>query len=239
VRREASMTEAEWLACDNPSETLDFLRGKASDRKLRLFAVACCRRVWHMHTNDAIPHAVEVSERFAEGTAGSLERREAALATRQLLERHGDCNTASYFATNAAAVCTGLPAQRAASAACVKVQNAVSFAANLPVGCPDPWKPRREEEEVHSAFVRCIFGNPFRPVTLNVAWQTPTILALAAAAYENRIMPAGTLEPDRLAVLADALEETGCDSADIINHLRSPGPHVRGCWVVDLLLGKV
>ena len=86
--------------------------------------------------------------------------------------------------------------------------------------------------------VRDIFGNPFRPVTLDLAWLTPTVLTLATSAYEERILPSGELDPDRLAVLSDALEEAGCNDADILNHLRSPGPHVRGCWVVDGLLGK-
>jgi hypothetical protein len=83
-----------------------------------------------------------------------------------------------------------------------------------------------------------IFGNPFHAAALKSAWQTPTVVALAHAAYENRILPAGTLDPARLAILADALEEAGCDNADILNHCRQPGEHVRGCWVVDLLLGK-
>ena len=88
------------------------------------------------------------------------------------------------------------------------------------------------------AILRCIFVNPFRPVSLDPAWRTPTVTALATATYEERILPAGTLDPDRLAVLADALEEAGCDNADILAHLRGPGPHVRGCWVLDLLLEK-
>jgi hypothetical protein len=91
---------------------------------------------------------------------------------------------------------------------------------------------------VLAACVRDLFGNPFRPVAINPAWQTPTVLALATAAYENRILPAGTLEPARLEVLADALEETGCDNADILNHCRQAGVHVRGCWVLDCLRGK-
>jgi hypothetical protein len=64
------------------------------------------------------------------------------------------------------------------------------------------------------------------------------VVALAQAAYDNRTLPAGTLDPVRFAVLADALEDAGCDNADILNHLRGPGPHVRGCWVLDLPLGK-
>lgn len=89
-----------------------------------------------------------------------------------------------------------------------------------------------------AALVREVFGNPFRPVNLDRAWKTPTILALAHAAYENRTLPARTLEPARLAVLADALEDAGCDNADILNHCRQPGEHVRGCWVLDLLTGR-
>ena len=88
------------------------------------------------------------------------------------------------------------------------------------------------------SLLRCVFGNPFRPVTLDPSWRTPDVLSLAQAAYEQRTLPAGTLEPERLALLADALEDAGCDSAAILAHLRGPGPHVRGCWALDLLLGK-
>ena len=77
-----------------------------------------------------------------------------------------------------------------------------------------------------------------RPVTVSPACLTPQVVALAQAAYDLREMPAGTLDAFRIAVLADALEEAGCDNADLLNHLRGPGPHVRGCWAVDLILGK-
>ena len=85
---------------------------------------------------------------------------------------------------------------------------------------------------------RDIFGNPFRPVAIFPAWKSQTVVSLAQAAYEQRELPAGTLDVARLAVLADALEDAGCDQADLLGHLRGPGPHVRGCWAVDLLLGK-
>jgi hypothetical protein len=97
------------------------------------------------------------------------------------------------------------------------------------------------EVEIRKAIanlLRDIFGNPFQSVSFNPAWRTPTVQSLATAAYEERSLPAGTLDADRLAVLADALEEAGCDNDDILAHLRGPGPHVRGCWVVDLLLEK-
>jgi hypothetical protein len=91
---------------------------------------------------------------------------------------------------------------------------------------------------VHCELLRDVIGNPFRPIALDAALLTPAVLALAQAAYDNRTLPAGTLEPDRLAILADALEESGCTDADILNHLRGPGPHVRGCFAVDAILDK-
>jgi hypothetical protein len=78
---------------------------------------------------------------------------------------------------------------------------------------------------------RDIFGNPFRPVAFADSWRSETVVALAAGIYAERAF-------DRMPILADALEEAGCDHADVLSHCRGPGPHVRGCWVVDGLLGK-
>jgi hypothetical protein len=87
--------------------------------------------------------------------------------------------------------------------------------------------------------VREVFGNPFRPVTVEPAWLSwnGAVVNLARAAYDNRTLPAGTLNNERLAVLADALLDAGCGDAQLLGHLRSPGPHVRGCHAVDALLG--
>ncbi len=82
-----------------------------------------------------------------------------------------------------------------------------------------------------NSLIRDVFGNPFRPVALDPVWRTPAVVSLAEAVYAERAF-------DRLPQLADALEAAGCDHADILSHCRGPGPHVRGCWVVDLLLGK-
>jgi hypothetical protein len=83
-----------------------------------------------------------------------------------------------------------------------------------------------------------LFGNPFCPVSLDPSWLTPDAVALARAAYENRSLPSGALDNDRLAVLSDALEEAGCTAAALLDHLRGPGTHHRGCWLVDALLAK-
>jgi hypothetical protein len=88
------------------------------------------------------------------------------------------------------------------------------------------------------SLIRDLFGNPFRPALVDPSWLTPDVLSLARAAYEERSLPAGTLEPARLALLADALEEAGCTEADALAHLRGPGPHVRGCWALDLVLSR-
>jgi hypothetical protein len=102
-----------------------------------------------------------------------------------------------------------------------------------------PWRQNRPCCEL----VRDIFGRfPSRPLpTLPVSvltWRDSLVVNLAKAAYDNRLLPSGHLDPARLAVLADALEDASCQEPQILEHLRGEGPHVRGCWVVDLLLGK-
>ncbi|VTR98013.1 Uncharacterized protein (Fragment) OS=uncultured bacterium PE=4 SV=1 [Gemmata massiliana] len=74
-------------------------------------------------------------------------------------------------------------------------------------------------------------GNPFRPVTFDSSWLTSTVSALAAGIYTESAF-------DRLPILADALQDAGCDNEDILTHFRSDGPHVKGCWALDLVLGK-
>jgi hypothetical protein len=88
--------------------------------------------------------------------------------------------------------------------------------------------------QVEAALVRCLFGNPFRPVVIDpgwLQWDGGAVPRIAEAIYEDRAF-------DRLPILADALEEAGCTDADVLGHCRGPGPHARGCWVTDLLLRK-
>jgi hypothetical protein len=93
-----------------------------------------------------------------------------------------------------------------------------------------------------ASLIRDVVGNPFRPAPAGTAawraWGDGTVVRLARAAYAERPLPEARLEPARLAVLADALEDAGCSDPDLLEHLRGPGPHVRGCWAVDLLQGK-
>jgi hypothetical protein len=95
------------------------------------------------------------------------------------------------------------------------------------------WATEEESDEEQKCCdqIRCILGNPFRPVSLDPSWLTSTVVALAEGIYADRAF-------DRLPILAGALEDAGCGHADILAHCRGDGPHARGCWVVDLVLGK-
>ena len=89
----------------------------------------------------------------------------------------------------------------------------------------------KSDRSVHAEIIRDIFGNPFRPVTLDPDWRTTTAMQIARGMYDSRDFAA-------MPILADALQDAGCDNADILDHCRGSGPHVRGCWVADLVLGK-
>jgi len=90
---------------------------------------------------------------------------------------------------------------------------------------------RKSEKAALAALLREQLGNPFRPYPLEPAWRTETVLALAAGIEAERAF-------DRMPILADALEDAGCDDRDILDHLRGPGPHAVGCWVLDLILDR-
>lgn len=224
------MTEREWLACTELKKMLGFLADKASDRKMRLFICACCRLVWELLTETACRKAVEVGELYADGVVAEARFQAASGAVDRAAERvmEEEYDPGGYGAPQAAtyACC----ARGAAPALAWSAVTCAGAAANM--------NGMYSASHEQIACLRDILGNPFRPILINRAWQTPTVVSLAQAAYDNRILPVGTLDNTRLTVLADALEEAGCDNADILTHLRQPGEHVRGCWVVDLLLGK-
>ncbi len=216
------MTEQEWSACTDPTPMLDCeCMDDASPRKLRLFAVACCRRIWRLLADPRSKEAVELAEEFAEGR---LVAERLRLATAAAWDAHLRQHDAAYHASQAAVWVAedapGFAAREAANAA---------IAATV---C-DPDDPE-EDNAFQAIILHDIFGNPFRPVPINpdwLLWNNATLSKIAQVIYEDRAF-------DRLPILADALQEAGCDNADILNHCRSDGPHVRGCWVVDLLLGK-
>jgi hypothetical protein len=222
------MTEAEWLACTDPQPMLGFLEdsGRRSERKLRLFGCACCRRVWQ-HMNRHTRRAVEAAERIADSAARQWERLWYKVTTWP----------EGVWTDGGTAGCTSSPYGPARFAANALVSRRCDHqdAFDAVLGAVF----LGDAEWSGQAHLLCdIFGNPFRPVTVSPAWQTPQVVSLAQAAYDQRELPTGRLDPARLAVLADALEEAGCTDGDLLGHLRGPGPHLRGCWAVDLILGK-
>jgi hypothetical protein len=245
------MTEAEWLACDEPRPMLDFLRDKASDRRYRLFGLACCRRVWRSLLNEGSRAAVEVAERFAEGEASEEERAEAEDAARAAivaLEQGAKPIDGGLVVTSA--IERKHPGQPWWKRAVDTAERAASANSPLPSrghigGLDSLFQPHNQawmegllrELKAQAKVVRDIFGNPFRPVAFDPSCRTPDVTALAKVAYDERSLPSGELDPHCLAVLADALEEVGADG-EAVAHLRGQEPHVRGCWAVDLVLGK-
>jgi hypothetical protein len=215
---ETTVTEAEWLACTDMDTMLEYLRGKVSDRKLRLFACACCRRNWHLLGDKRSRESVEISERYAEGQVREVELSRAWAAASAEVDQ-------SKFAEAAWRVAEDEPEKAA-----------WSLGRAFPTS-----RANKDERACQASLFRDVMNNPFRPVALSptvLAWNDAAVVRLAQAAYDERHLPTGTLDNGRLAVLADALEEAGCTDTDILGHLRGPGPHVRGCWPVDLCLGK-
>jgi hypothetical protein len=96
-------------------------------------------------------------------------------------------------------------------------------------------KDRDLESKEACRLLREVFGNPCHPAIIAPAWRSAAVQAAAATAYGDHHEPVGSLDPDSLAALAAALEDAGCDDTNILTHLREPGPHVRGCWALDLL----
>ena len=211
------MTEHEWLTCSDPKPMLEFMRGKASDRKLRLLACAWSRSVWARLTDGRFHRVVEIAEQFVEGQAG-MEELDAAHS--EALEASGAAfESGEWFlwaASHPAYASVDLDPFR-------ELMRYDDFA--------EEWEEVVQSEMQTTKQCRDIFGNPFRPVAFDPAWRTSTVVALAAGIYAERAF-------DRMPILADALQDAGCDSGDLLNHCRGGGPHVRGCWVVDLVLGK-
>jgi hypothetical protein len=257
---------------------LEFLREQASDRKLRLFAVACCQSVWELMPDDMARRAVELAEMVADDQADTEERSRVlsvvdprANTDYGVFSHGGFEGTGSVFAAMAAAAALNpmliftfhmghVAAETFTPWECVAMARGQTAKVDAQEKCwqererdpryddedepSDEWYEMASEEKYaawdkgcvagradHCSLLREIFGNPFHPVTLDPAWRTPAVMQLARSLYEERRF-------EDVPVLADALEEAGCTNAEILDHCRSGGDHVRGCWLLDLLLGK-
>lgn len=235
------MTEDDWLTCGNPDEMLDYLDGKVSDRKLRLFACACCRRVWRLLSVPACRRAVEVAEQFADGLVSPEDCKAAHAAAQHARPLRLDGNW------SAAVVAAAGPVAQLASAAADYTARAVAHigaerlnsVARASV-CAGATSAMRDaawdnyesaidaavllEQEQHADLLREIIGNPFRPTA--PASFAPVVVQLAEAMYD------GATEAF---ALHDALIEEG--HATLAEHFQRPG-HPRGCWALDAILGR-
>jgi hypothetical protein len=213
--RRLLMTESDWLQCQDPQAMLTWLRTRPnlSDRRLRLFACAVVRHIWQLVTDERGRRAVEVAERYAEKREmGGVERWQQYNEIRQIWDAAG-ANPMLVLAQ---------PFRWATEYS--------EWAAS---------KSPESEPAAQAQMLRDIFGNPFQsPPTVDPLLLGPQVTSVAEAAYEERKLPEGTLDKTRLAALADALEEVGCNDLELLGHLRSEGPHYRGCWALDLVLAK-
>jgi len=213
---------------------LEFLREKASDRKLRLFACACCRRIWHLLTDERSQKAVEVAEKYADGLVNQdtlvISHQEAFEAHVSIMANYPHMDVAQAEATLSVERATKKysnpmiiaksPLRVAAAAAACATANDTAYEEAM-----------HKEGAAQCRLIHDIFGNPFRSVSIDPAWLTPKVKSLAQSIYDNRVF-------NHLPILAEAIEDAGCHDADMLAHCRHPDKHVRGCWVVDLILGK-
>jgi hypothetical protein len=255
------MTEADWNSSTDPQAMLAFLQdsGKLSERKARLCAVARCRRIWRHLKDERSRRLIEVAELFADGLTSVLQLREAfnqAAEGQEAIHYEGGDAVDQSAAEAVLGLRDNLQMDQISEGIAEAVGEARAGEAweriYLSPGNDYRMQEAEYQEEcdagaeaeqiVQAALLRDLFGPlPFRSITFPPCvrtWNEGTVQRLAEAAYQERALPASTLDLGRLAVLADALEEAGCDDEEILGHLRGPGSHVRGCWVVDLLTGR-
>lgn len=224
------MREKTWLACNDPERMIAFLDTRVSDRKLRLFALACVRRAWHFVTDKRIPKLVAILENVADGKVKSRDRERArdrsyTVASSDLddMQQCIGYDLWTAFERDQAREHNDLGECVAAAFGYFKQGdsgNTRKFTAG-----------KKAERSEQPAVLREIAGNPFRPVTFDPAWRTDTAIALAKQMYDSRDFGAAP-------ILADALQDAGCECEPLLDHLRDPAAaHVRGCWAVDLVLG--
>lgn len=208
---------AQYMAC-----TLDDLktwRTKSGRRKMRLYGCGCARRVMHLLPHDTLRKALLVAEKFADG-----EVDKAKLAATE--KRVRPMNADGYFPKLSAAASRAVGMVEAACG-----ESAYNATFTMTALLPTPLAPGPKGGRMLCDLLRCVFGNPFTKPAFEKKWRSETVTALAEGIYADHAF-------DRLPILADALEEAGCDDRKMLDHLRGKGPHCRGCWVLDLALGK-
>jgi hypothetical protein len=222
--------EKTWLACKDPERLIEFLGARVSDRQLRLFALACIRRGWHFVTDKRIPKLVALLEDVADGRAKS--RDSARARDRSYAVASSDLDDMQQCIGFDLWTAFDKELEREGNDLGECVAAAFGYFAQGDSGNTRKFsKAKTAERGQQPAVLREIVGNPFRPVALDPAWRTATAVAIARQMYDSQEFGAAP-------ILADALQDAGCECAPLLDHLRDPAAaHVRGCWAVDLVLG--
>jgi hypothetical protein len=220
------VTEAEWLSSNDPKALVAFVSGRVSDRKLRLFAAACCRDVWRMLKAACARRSVEVGEAYADGAISPQDAHTASLAAWQWFW-NADQESANSKNAAASAARTAFPTGLYEYSLMGRTE---TMRDNLEIVLTNlAWGEHPQEQ---ARLFREIVGNPFAAVSLDpviLAWNGGTVHRLARGMYDERRF-------DGMPILADALEDAGCTEAPLLEHCRGPVNHVLGCWVLDLIL---
>jgi hypothetical protein len=220
------MTEQEWLTGVDARPLVEHVHphARTRSRKYLLLNCACCRHLSPWFADVRLAEAIDRAERGADG--GLTERtltkwQEFVAAVRTMPGERSPAVVRATYAVQA------LYSDRRTSyppnlhgwrALCVDYALFDDDFASTAPG-------------VGVALIRDVYGNPFRPVAFDPSWRTSTAVGVARQMYETR-------DFSGIPILADALQDAGCDSDDVLTHCRGDGVHVRGCWVVDLVLGK-
>jgi hypothetical protein len=218
------MTEQEWLAADDPTPLLLYLQSRGDSRRFWLFAAACCRHFPQLVEIEAGRVLVEAVEGHADAALLSSAVQAAVSGFQHWFPEAGAPGSSIYLNRNLATALFASTAWEVAWKIGGYVREVVCISG----------RDEQAENAMYAKLIRCIFGNPFRPAAAQAAWlrwNDGTVPRLARSIYE------GCRFGD-LPILHDALLDAGCDNQDILDHCQAPGPHVKGCWVLDLLLGK-
>ncbi len=228
------MTEREWLTAERPWQMINFARERASARKLRLFSCACCRSALNEFAPGIAERALVAAELFADSAlkTGTLEHVLHTLdASASAAGR--DANSIGYLLHLLDACRVACFPSNPGDMARDVAQSAAYAAADLPLFASGSREPAEllAEFAAQCELLRCIIGNPFAPVSFDPGWRTSDAVALAQSMYESRDFSA-------MPILADALQEAGCENEQVLAHCRDARDHARGCWVCDALLAR-
>jgi hypothetical protein len=231
------MTEEEWLNSRLPHELIVFLKRESSPkipiRRLRLYLCGCWRDLLTNLQEREIPYHLVVAEKYADGHLSLDELNLVRESQKRLLSSQRTSRSSQQVLID-----TMLATHKRLWDAALQVTSLVlqlragDYSDRFKPEVAEVWRGRRHAERPRFAqMLRDIFGNPFRPVAFDPRWRTSDSVGVARGIYEDRAF-------ERMPILADALMDAGCDDEQVLSHCRGEGPHVRGCWVVDLVLGK-